>query len=1096
MKTIGFMTHISSLYIFAKETDAVETVRGFKFQELKTLEAWLRNKNNGTAEIIYCDYEEDIFHRDLSAFKATFKQLKLYSSKNFSFASTEIKKALAHFFMLFVKGEYLLDDIEFVFETNTSIAAKKGDNDAVLLREWAACESAPQGDLLQRCAAKLKHILDAYVTEQYDNIKKENSTDLDNVKLMYEKLPFEIWEIFAKSIRWNFTGISPEQALNNSITTIKNSIEELTFPITKEQQDIVFDKLRGIVSDRSMAVDPEERMLSNDLLIQALLDLGNHHDVTYNRDYEMWKGAEKVADFKTGEFYQVLYAARHCRRNKYLAEHASKWKMILFEYFNNEQTPGEEKRLVIYELIWSTLRPYPNEEPVNSLVGLEPLIEQYFSNFEHYKDPQSAEDALNLINLIDAVAKFELLSLEEGKIAEWYSRFESFLIDLKEFFKDIKHNLVRILEIESFFFLNRNSFEYGDEEKNLSKVKSDFDSIIKLLPEAPLFSVSQLGERVSSALQMYFNMKMEPKEIEIIEEFSEALEPFVLARNRDKETARGYIIKGNEYLNSLNAKGILKALSYFHKAKNLYLNDDYAEGYILSLLNISEFYSAVGMNIAAKHYALAVIWYVQKSADPSLYKRISDAYGLLFLFEFKQGSWINALQDFETAAGYRLELDPSPFDSDGGKSVMKQLAAISYILAAAPIISPQLSAYIENEKLNMGPFYIDPLSDFTAIAASHIKDDESLLNITEERIDSPAINDIGEFRTLSWKIFGTIWKVTFKNDFLTNSIGEEFCSLIQVFLTDIAVYELDFHLLKGQINIEIELIDIPMPPEQIADNSIYSWKVYLQFVDSNNSGLVNRHYASISMVLKIILNELSLLSSEHFEDLYKVVMSKDIASKALLLNAYQLMYRREFSQQKFDDSRRSYFKSEYLETSHFQAAPLRDIEQISRLYKKEESIQNINTRLANNSRKIRLTFERIRDLPDFTARVNELRTEGWLDWQILMALMNTIINYKAYNEIAYLNRNYSSEEERGLHFKEIITRLSSEDENDENYIDIPIRILLGENLNMHLEQSGLYVLKSFGLESRSRFPNYRAIRELLNKRFGYSTDGSSINIPV
>jgi hypothetical protein len=101
---------------------------------LKTLETWLHNKNNGADEIIYCDYEEDIFQRDLSSFKSTFKQLKLYSSKNFSFASSEITKALAHFFMLFVKGDYLLDEIRFVFETNTSIAAKKGDNDGELLR--------------------------------------------------------------------------------------------------------------------------------------------------------------------------------------------------------------------------------------------------------------------------------------------------------------------------------------------------------------------------------------------------------------------------------------------------------------------------------------------------------------------------------------------------------------------------------------------------------------------------------------------------------------------------------------------------------------------------------------------------------------------------------------------------------------------------------------------------------------------------------------------------------------------------------------------------------------------------------------------------
>ncbi|RTY77470.1 hypothetical protein EKL97_15405 [Flavobacterium sp. LS1P28] len=1089
------MSHISSLYLFAKETDSVETVRGFKFQELKTLETWLSNKINGIDEIIYCDYEEDIFQRDLATFKATFKQLKLYSSKNFSFASTEITKAIAHFFMLFVKGDYLLDKITFVFETNTSIAAKKGDNDAELLNDWAAGQDSLDVDLLLRCTAKLKSILDAYIEEQYGKLKKGENENLDNIKQIYEELPIETWELFAKSIRWNFTGISAEQALNNSIAAIKNSIEELPFPITKDQHDIVFDKLRGIVSDKSMAVDPEERKLSNGLMTQAVLDLGSRDDKSYNKDYEIWKVVEKIIDFKMGEFYQVLYAARHCRRNKYLLEHAQKWNMLLLEYYNNAQTPAEEKREVIYELVWSTLRPVANKKPENSLKGLEPLVEQYFSDFEQYKKPQAAEDALNLITVVDAVTRFALISINEEKITEWYSRFEDFLTDAKELYKDRKHDLVRVLEIESFFILNRNSLEYGDEQENLRKVKTNFDRIIALLPEAPMFSVSQLGERVSLALQMYFNMKMEAKEVEIIEEFSEALEPFVLARDRDKDTAKGYIIKGDEYLNSVNSKGILKALAYFHKAKNLYLNDDYAEGYTLALLNISQFYCAVGMNIAAKHYALAVIWYVQNAGDPTLYKRISDAYGLLFHYEFKQGSWINALQNFETVAAYRNELDPRPFDPFEDESLMKKMVEVSYILAISPIISPQLSAFIEYEKQQMGSLYTDLLHDFTAGVISHAGDENSIRRITESKVDSPPINDIGEFRTLSWKVFGSVWNVTFRNDFILNSVGEEFCSLIQVFLTDIAVYELDFHLLKDEINIEIVLSDVPKPPEQIADNSKYSWRVYLQLVASNDSRIINRHYAFISTVLKIILDELSLLPSERFEELFKVIMSKDIGSKALLLNAYQLMYRKEFSKDKFNDSKRSHFKREYLPITHFQAKPLHWNNNTSNLYNHEENIENIGFRYLKNLKKIAITFEKIKDIPAFITRIKDLREKGWLDWQILMALMNTIFNYKANIKMSILQRNYLLTEENAMHFRQIITDLHREGENVANYIEIPLQEIIGENLLMHLEQSSLYVLKSFGLENRSRFPNYTAVMELLNNRFNFAQDDLTDNSP-
>jgi hypothetical protein len=127
---------ISDLFIYSKNTDVTESIRGYKCHDLKTLETWLGNKLNGIEENIYCDYEEDIFQRDLSLQKVKFRQLKLYLSKNFSFSSEEVIKGLSHFFMFFVNLTYQKDKPIFVFETNISIARKYGNNDAELLVEW------------------------------------------------------------------------------------------------------------------------------------------------------------------------------------------------------------------------------------------------------------------------------------------------------------------------------------------------------------------------------------------------------------------------------------------------------------------------------------------------------------------------------------------------------------------------------------------------------------------------------------------------------------------------------------------------------------------------------------------------------------------------------------------------------------------------------------------------------------------------------------------------------------------------------------------------------------------------------------------------
>ena len=56
---------LSKLSIFSKDTDANEVVKGYEYQKLRTLENWLRNKVNKVDEIIYCEYEDDIFQRNI-----------------------------------------------------------------------------------------------------------------------------------------------------------------------------------------------------------------------------------------------------------------------------------------------------------------------------------------------------------------------------------------------------------------------------------------------------------------------------------------------------------------------------------------------------------------------------------------------------------------------------------------------------------------------------------------------------------------------------------------------------------------------------------------------------------------------------------------------------------------------------------------------------------------------------------------------------------------------------------------------------------------------------------------------------------------------
>lgn len=1075
--------HISKLHLFAKDTDAPDVIKGFKYQELKTLEVWLYNKVHGIDENIYCDFEDDIFQRDLKSFKSTFKQLKLYSSKNFSFSSEEITKSLAHFFMLFVKGEYLLDQPLFIFETNTSIAAKRGDNDAELLEEWVSNQDNLSSDLLSKCIAKLNAIIDTYVNEQYEKINSdEDNEELLIAKDVYDKLPEDVWETFTKSIRWIFDGISSEKAIEVSIENSFELIRQLPFPINKDEQSLVFDRLRGVVGDKSMEPDPQNRLLTNDLLDIQLLSLGNKDDKVYLESYELWKYVEDIQYFNIGEFYQVLLAAKHCRRNSYLEGQSKLWLKLLSLYSNHSDILRKLKREAVYEIVWLTLRPSVEEAPKNSLKGLEEIVHDYFSDLDSFIDLGSLEDALNLLTVIATTQKLNLIDIEEDQVFKWFGIFDS-LVDTQKASAADRNIYCGLIELQGFSFLNKDSIGIGQENK--AKALNCFKEIINESSNAPLYAISQLGKRIDAIVDLAIRFGLDDKFLEL-EKYSEEILPLVQEREGDFSAAKRYTEKGWKYLNSTSSKGILKALDFFHKAKDLYQNEATYEGFILTVMGISQLYAAIGMNLAAKYYSLSAIWFCFQKEDSFMFKRISDSYALLLHCDFKQGSWISYLQAFGNYVTVRNEFDASNFDPETDELLRKTFMECAFILCLTPIISNQLSGFIDYEKVRLGQLY----DDFLKENVEYIRSEQhslDLYGLVANKLENPPINDIGSERIITWKAFGSSWNVEFKNDFISNSIGEEFAALIQIIQSEIALSEIDFHLIKSKIKIEIELIETPKGPEQFPSNSEYIWKVFLPVLNSKEPEEKNMHYAEIIASFQIILDELSLLPHIDFQDKFHSLFKAGLGNKSLTINAYQRAYRDLVSEDKFKESMRNKFASELLSIEQHESETLSAKKNDSPLYNHDDSINNIKGRYQNCIRVIHLTLDRLKQSQEFKTELSRLKGEGWLDWQIILTLYNNIVDLKAKNILAHSGKKYETEEEWLEDFQKTLHEIRFKDES-ETYVEIPISELIGQNLEIQLNQISAHVLKSFGLENKSRFPNFEAIRSFLNERFRFQKD--------
>jgi hypothetical protein len=1092
------MSKISKLYIFTKDTDATASLRGYQYQILKTLETWLYNFQNDIQEEIFCDYEDDVFQKDDVSKSVKFRQIKLYSS-NFSFKSEEITKCIAHFFMLHVKSDYRNLRKEFVFEANTTIAHKYLDNDAELLREWHKDQNAMSENLLNRCSNKVKEIVSEYVKDQAKALKdKIDKKTLDEAVSIFESLKKEDWDDFTKCIKWSFLNVDSETEIKAIRNNIDKLILELKFPFEDDEATSIFGLLYDVVWDKASQSDYENRKLTNvELEFHILKTSRNDKDKWYIKTYNDWSEVEKINFFLIGEFYEVIDAAKHCRRHKYLFNHADLWIKILDWYIKGTDTPTEFKMTAIYEHIWLQIKfSKPNEHPTGNLFGSETYIEEYFGDFDNFKNANDIENAQNILSIVRSATALGLSNIEADIIANWDSKLKDLIIrnlGASNNPNEICHLLENLVTSKLFHFI------ISHEDNELKEIEELFEQIIALSNESTYYDISQLSTRINEYIKIILSTAKESdyELIDFLEDYSEKLVDIVQKRQGNYNAGKIQIDRGVKYLYRTEPVFCLKALNCFHKAKDLWNQQETIEGHILALINISQLYAGMDMNLAAKYYALSGVWLSVYNGEVKLLRRIADSLGMLFSADFKQGSWMNAIIDFHHYIIARHELYPSPIDFENELTMpLKTIGDFALIAYSSTLIQPELKYLIENETNKAGYIneeYIIPLCDDLSKKHSSI---DSLTPILFAKLSDNPLNDTGEKRTIKFMALGSKWEIFFKNDFITNSVAEEFISILQILLCEIALSDIDFHLTKGTVKIEIEIKDGINQPEELPTHKFFSWKVFVPYFEGKRPEEISLNNASGVTTLMIILNRVSLLPDSEFQSLFDAFFQKNsLSTKTLSLNAYQKMYRLVFNKDEFDSLQRTNFNKPSISIGGLpkENDVVKWKSDLSLKYNHDLSIEYIANRYKSSQKCIYITLEKLLKNTEFHKLVNKLREDGWQDWFIVLTMMNFILNHKAQRELDSLN--LSNEEEKKKKLEELFFKFRDLDEKD-YYVEFPIDAFKSKWFDFQLQNTCVTVLRAFNLENKAKFPNFEAVKEFLDIRFNMSTDKDDSENPL
>lgn len=1081
---------LHKLFLFSKNTDAFSAQRGYNYQTLKTLEIWVSNFLSDIKEDIYCEFEEDIFQKDLLGQKLTFRQIKLYSS-NFSFSSEEIKKCICHFFTLHVKSDYNDFSKEYVFETNTNIAQKYLDNDADLLREWFEHQEQLDKENLTKYTQKVKNIVTEYIEEQKKALK-----DIDGLKEavdIFEQLEDSFWQEFTKMIKWKFIGTSPDDEFSSTKANIELLIQKLPYDTVKSNSVQVFGVLLDTVFMVINEKLGEERKLTYDQLEQNLLSIGDDNDKWYSGRYDFYKTIAPIDEFRIGEFYGILDLANYCRRKKYLHKHKDIWNPFLIYYARDIRINSLFRRKAIYEIVFLNNEFYEvdyenltfRKRPDGSLLGFEEDIRYYFSNFTIFKTATDIENAHNIISIVFVASENEKSLIGEDELRTWFVRLYR-EINQKLLTENNISEKCNLLEQKGTFLLGINRLR----NRSNTEFIQYFDEILNLVEQAPLFKLSQFGDRIEKYIKMQLNIDPEDEMgiITSLEDFSENLFPLVEKREGKVKLAQTQVKRGCSYLNTTVPKNLLKALDYFHKAKDNYLQEDTIEGFILALLNIAQLYNSIGMHFAAKNYALAAF---RMSTNEELIKRTENSLALLFYSDFKQGSWFNALNIYSKYIHLRLDSNFDQVDSEGERRATLDTAFMLYVMNRS---SHQFKYLIENYVRHLDYVGEDIIKPIQERIGAKLRFEDDYDRAIERHIDDFPLNDIGKECTIHFHALGSLWCISFDNTHQVHSIAEEYISAIQTVLAEIALSDVDFHLLKSTIEMELTLSDKYLPPEQLPSNEVIKWKVYICFSDAIGAEKINQHSAFNMISLRLILDNISVLPQTEFDELFwKFFKESRLESKQIAINLYQKIHRDIYIEEDFETYQASSFEREQLQLNFPRENKVMVWESsLSEKYNKAFSLGAIENRFNNMRKCTYLTLAELRKLPDFPSWLSALRRQGYKDWQILMNMQNFMINYKVQRfEIKEFNNDQGYVE----HLQKKTLEYMNMDEKD-CYVQFPLKAFQSKDFMDQFNIGLPSVLKTYGLETKLMTPNFKAIKEFLDVRFNLSNDDYNENNPL
>ncbi|HEX8264461.1 MAG TPA: hypothetical protein VF596_03485 [Pyrinomonadaceae bacterium] len=785
--------------------------------------------------------------------------------------------------------------------------------------------------------------------------------------------------------------------------------------------------------------------------------------IWYSTVFSNWKDKKPIGD-NFAEFSEIKMAARHAFYTENLRQDLPFWVNLLKENFVDSQIT-ELKRRAIYEVCVLSLRGFKN------LDGYEEYLRWFFSQIPQL-NAIGLQDAEVLLQYCAGAVARSILPMTFQEISEWQHQVIQ-QID-KKLEEDNPHNTQAILlNIKGWtcIMIDPLNLKLPDFEKAIEW----WLKLTEVLVFAPMFPLKQLSNNLDDLLEFIIQVNGKDRIPETYFELTEKIDALLAKRlggftAAENSRKRAFRLAENNRL--------IDAIDLLHRSKLDWFASETLEQALSMMMFLSRAYMELGLFFAGKYYALAVSFIAENNSQTEVKHFASLGLMRAATWDYMLGAFCSFLNLTEIEIKFHQIHARNAGDLDNSEELQSIVFHLLALKAITERIHPDLDKFVDKKVNQWLPNeWVEEILPHSRENLQQISDEELKQHLCNELFGTP-FSDFGPVREVAWSALGIKWHITWKNDYETTKQAEQFLAILQIYLVEVAHF--DLCLLKTNIDISIELSDLhEIKFESIPSNNKSIWKISVPKSNNLSAKDLQEKHTEVFSVVSHILLEASLLPTDNYFEIMENLFKKGLSNRIFVAQPYEILYGEFIQAKDFNQFDRTVEQESFLDIK----GPLIEHEELSwntqlgPTYNWEKAQQFLKNRYSRGLPQFQLTVELLRKFINFKEIIKDLREEGWLDWQIMSAITQAAMNY----QFNLKGRHAISRKESDEIWQDIFS-------GKVEWNSVPREEFSKEKLLFYLRFSMIHTISLLDLESHQATPDLEAIDNFLRYKYNYWTN--------